>query len=78
MDDFLTTLRTNINNANIDLTTTISALGHTSDKSTTYTMTQVNNLLNTKLNNTTGSVSTAIKNSSGNDVAIFIIMIQKM
>jgi hypothetical protein len=42
-------------------------------------MTQVNNLLNTKLNNTTGSVSTSIKNSSGDDVAVFvIIMLLKM
>jgi hypothetical protein len=70
MDDLLTTIRTNINNTHIDLTTTISNLGNKSDKSTTYTMTQVNNLLTTKLNNTTGSVSTSIKHSSGDDVAI--------
>jgi hypothetical protein len=72
MDDLLNTLRTNINNTNIDLTTTISNLGNKSEKSTTYTMTQVNKLLNTKLNNTTGSVSTYIKNTSGDDVAFFL------
>jgi hypothetical protein len=70
-DYLLNTIRTTINNTNIDLTAPISVLGNKSDKSTTYTMIQVNNLLNTKLNNSTGAVSTCIKHKYGTDVAMF-------
>jgi hypothetical protein len=70
--DLLNTIRTHLNHTNIDLTATISNLGSKSDKSTSYTMTQVNNLLNTKLTTSTGAVFTSFQNNYGTDVAMFL------